>query len=216
MFGIEKRMLLRQCLDAGVSKPATRGRWGSAGEPSITGSQLESSSRPLASPDDGRGAYRGAVYARDDYPRQSQAGQLWPRSLESAVVTRPGGSELDPAAILSLALVNRGSGGFTWDCRGGGPEQLALALLLDHTGNPGRAIRHHQAFAAEVVARWAWPRDLGTIAWVLPVDELDAWLQGREQRRRTRARLRRTTGLIVILLAITTLVVLTALVVVQD
>jgi hypothetical protein len=89
-------------------------------------------------------------------------------------------------------------------------------LLLDHTGDPGRAIRHHQAFAEEVVARWAWPRDLGTIAWVLPVDELDAWLQGQEQLRRTRARLRRTTRLIGILLAITTLVVLAALVVAQD
>ena len=175
---------------------------------------MDSSSPPLTSPDDGRGAYRGAVYARDDYPRQSQAGQLRPRPAERAVVTRPDGAELDPAA--SLALVNRSARGFSWDCRGGGPEQLALALLLDHTGDPGRAIRHHQAFAAEVVARWAWPRDLGTIAWVLPVDELDAWLQGQEQLRRTRARLRRTTRLIGILLAITTLVVLAALVVAQD
>lgn len=89
----------------------------------------------------------------------------------SGLVIRPDGSPLDPAP--SLALANHSPTGFAWGYLGSGPSQLALALILDRTGDPDRALALYQGFKAEVVARWP-----AGATWALPVAALDAWLAG--------------------------------------
>ncbi len=44
------------------------------------------------------------------------------------------------------------SSGFEWTYEGDGPRQLALALLLHHTGNPDDALRQTEGFMEAVVA----------------------------------------------------------------
>jgi len=61
-------------------------------------------------------------------------------------------AELSPS--VSLALCNHSPTGFEWGYGGSGPAQLALALLLDATGNPELALRLHQSFKWNFVARW--------------------------------------------------------------
>ncbi len=107
-------------------------------------------------------------------------GQVRHGSPGLATVTRPGGRPLDPAP--SLAVRNHSPDGFAWGYAGSGPAQLALAILLDRTGDPARAARHYQAFKREVVARWPWtsPDPAVTVsAWTCPAAEVDAWLEGR-------------------------------------
>ncbi|MGE0734093.1 MAG: DUF6166 domain-containing protein [Alphaproteobacteria bacterium] len=69
------------------------------------------------------------------------------RSLDGAVVT-VNGKKLDPRFDLKKIS----PAGFEWTYEGGGPLQLALALLADHWGDGQRALQHHQAFMHEVVA----------------------------------------------------------------
>jgi len=82
---------------------------------------------------------------------------------------------LDPAP--SQALVNHSPDGFAWGYGGSGPAQLALALLLDATGNPDLALDFYQKFKGEVVA--GWPMDY---PWTYDQDQVLAWvgLRGRE------------------------------------
>jgi hypothetical protein len=44
--------------------------------------------------------------------------------------------------------------GFEWGYEGGEPAQLAFAILSDHWGDDGRALRHHDAFMRAVVANF--------------------------------------------------------------
>lgn len=69
---------------------------------------------------------------------------------------------LDPAP--SRALWNHSSE-FNWGYGGSGPAQLALALILDATGSPGLAIKHHQDFKFRFVAGWgaSWKIHAGQI-----------------------------------------------------
>ena len=53
----------------------------------------------------------------------------------------------------SLALVNHSPSGFEWGYGGSGPAQLALALLLDYTGDEAFALDHYQEFKTEVVSQ---------------------------------------------------------------
>jgi hypothetical protein len=53
----------------------------------------------------------------------------------------------------SLALVNHSPSGFEWGYGGSGPAQLALALLLDYTGDEAFALDHYQKFKTEVVSQ---------------------------------------------------------------
>lgn len=105
-------------------------------------------------------------------------GQATPGEAGGVAVTRPDGTALDPGP--SLAVRSHSPTGFAWGYGGSGPAQLALALLLDRTGDPGRAARHYQAFKRDMVARWPWdaPGSLA-VAWLLPVAAVDAWLEGR-------------------------------------
>ena len=97
------------------------------------------------------GAYRG---------RRDAAGRV--------AVTRPDGSPLELAP--SLALRRHSPDGFGWGYGGSGPAQLALALLLDVSGNAGRALDAYQLFKVEVVAV------LPAHGWLLDAGELRAWL----------------------------------------
>lgn len=54
----------------------------------------------------------------------------------------------------SQKLYNHSPTGFSWGYCGSGPAQLALAILLDVTGDEELALRHHQPFKDKYVAGW--------------------------------------------------------------
>lgn len=54
----------------------------------------------------------------------------------------------------SLRLWKHSPTGFEWGYCGSGPAQLALALLLDATGEKQLAVDYHQQLKSEVVAGW--------------------------------------------------------------
>jgi hypothetical protein len=87
------------------------------------------------------------------------------RSLAGAVVTVDG-KPLPPRH--DLKMLSRA--GFEWTYEGAGPAQLALAILADHFGDDGKALRWHEPFMKEVVA------ELDN-AWRLTSDEIDAALK---------------------------------------
>jgi len=73
----------------------------------------------------------------------------------------------------SLKLVNH-SPEFNWGYVGSGPAQLALALLLDATGDPEAALHYHQDFKWQVIADF--PIDK---TWNLTDHEIHAWIAHR-------------------------------------
>lgn len=82
---------------------------------------------------------------------------------------------LDPGP--SLAVVNHSPDGFAWGYGGSGPSQLALAILLDFTGD------RHIAEALYMDFKWAfvayWPKDA---AWTLRGEDLQEWLKSHESK----------------------------------
>ena len=61
-----------------------------------------------------------------------------------------------PSILLahqSQRLFNHSPAGFEWGYEGSGPAQLALAILLDHSGDESKTLKHHQAFKREVIAK---------------------------------------------------------------
>jgi hypothetical protein len=54
----------------------------------------------------------------------------------------------------SLAIANHSPDGFSFGYCGSGPAQLALAMLLEETGNPIIAQKHYHRFMNEVVAKF--------------------------------------------------------------
>jgi hypothetical protein len=71
----------------------------------------------------------------------------------------------------SQKLWNHSPDGFSWGYSGSGPAQLALAILLDVTGDEGLASRHHQAFKFKYVAGWG-------DRWEITSEQVLAWLNG--------------------------------------
>jgi hypothetical protein len=67
------------------------------------------------------------------------------------------------------------SWGFEWTYEGDSPRQLALAILVEHLGDHGRAIRLCEPFMREVVANL--DND-----WTLSSDEIDRAIRAIEQR----------------------------------
>jgi hypothetical protein len=55
---------------------------------------------------------------------------------------------------LQLELRSHSPTGFAWGYSGSGPAQLALALLMDATGEPTPALRHYQELKFRFVAGW--------------------------------------------------------------
>jgi hypothetical protein len=65
--------------------------------------------------------------------------------------------------------------GFEWTYEGGSPLQLALAILFDYLGDKERAIHRAEPFMREVIANL--DND-----WTMTSDQIDAFLQRKEQR----------------------------------
>ena len=70
----------------------------------------------------------------------------------------------------SCRLVNHSPTGFQWGYCGSGPSQLALALLLDVTGDPEVAQELYQQFKREFVAQWG-------DSWAITHVEILAWVR---------------------------------------
>jgi len=75
---------------------------------------------------------------------------------------------------------NHSPTGFEWGYGGSGPAQLALALILDATGDRNLALRAYQWFKWGAVACWARDR------WTITAGEIFDWLE-RFKRERGRA-----------------------------
>jgi hypothetical protein len=60
--------------------------------------------------------------------------------------------------------------GFEWTYEGAGPQQLALAILVNHLGDTARAVRLSQPFMQKVVANL--DND-----WTLTAEEIEAALR---------------------------------------
>jgi hypothetical protein len=60
------------------------------------------------------------------------------------------GKPLDPRTDIA----ELSSAGFEWSYEGGGPQQLALAILADHLGDPVRARKLSDAFMRTIVANF--------------------------------------------------------------
>lgn len=78
---------------------------------------------------------------------------IFGKHYERVEVERDGKWEkLDPKR--SQKVWNHSPDGFAWGYGGSGPAQLALALLLEAGLDDETAVRLHQQFKSEVVARW--------------------------------------------------------------
>ncbi|RDZ56170.1 hypothetical protein C5B91_18935 [Haloferax sp. Atlit-10N] len=95
------------------------------------------------------------------------------QSGRAIVEKRPGHERLTPER--SLALVKHSPSGFEWGYGGGGPAQLALALLLDYTGAEAFALDHYQAFKNKVVSQLDCAGS--DEYWRLTASEIDAALR---------------------------------------
>ena len=95
------------------------------------------------------------------------------RRGDAVVEKRPDQERLTPER--SLELVNHSPSGFEWGYGGSGPAQLALALLLDYTGDEAFALDHYQELKTEVVSQLACAGSEGR--WRLTASEIDAALR---------------------------------------
>lgn len=78
------------------------------------------------------------------------------------------GEPLDPRTDIKTLS----SSGFEWGYEGGGPGQLALAVLADHFGDDSKALALFASFRGNVIAT------LDNEEWVLTSDRIEAALQG--------------------------------------
>lgn len=87
---------------------------------------------------------------------------------QTVVVQHEGGdSILDPGP--SQKVWNHSPDGFQWGYGGSGPAQLALAILLDVTGDEALSVRLHQDFKRDKIAQLE-------DSFVLTEDEVRDWL----------------------------------------
>lgn len=94
-----------------------------------------------------------------------------------------GGVRGRPLALQpSMRLRNHSPTGFEWGYGGSGPSQLALALLLDATGDRDFATRCYHWFKWAVVACWGE-------TWQITAGEIRGWVERweREERQREEA-----------------------------
>ena len=73
----------------------------------------------------------------------------------------------------SLKLVNHSPTGFEWGYYGSGPAQLALAILLDFTGDKEKALANYYDFKCDFVARWSREQDG---EWYVTGEQITDWL----------------------------------------
>ena len=83
---------------------------------------------------------------------------------------------LSPAP--SQKLRNHSPDGFNWGYSGSGPSQLALAILLDFTGDEHLATFRYQDFKFAYVAQWDAESD-----WQIAGGEIRLWLERQQHGR---------------------------------
>ncbi len=71
------------------------------------------------------------------------------RTIDGLVVTVDGGRLAERYEVRRFTKY-----GFEWAYEGDSPRQLALAILMDHLGDPARAVRLSEAFMKRVVANF--------------------------------------------------------------
>ncbi|MBI5388721.1 MAG: hypothetical protein HZA90_29010 [Verrucomicrobia bacterium] len=79
--------------------------------------------------------------------------EVWVEEFRPAVVRQRAATTLRPLP-LHLAVRHHSPTGFDWGHGGSGAAQLALALLMDATGDEDLAFRHYHNFKRQVVAWW--------------------------------------------------------------
>lgn len=89
---------------------------------------------------------------------------------EEGLVVLVDGLSLDPKP--SQKLRNHSPDGFEWGYGGSGPSQLALAILLDYTGDKTLAMRHYQNFKIAFIQ--SLDRSKG---WQINASEIDEFLE---------------------------------------
>lgn len=75
----------------------------------------------------------------------------------------------------SQKLRNHSPDGFQWGFGGSGPAQLALALLLDATSDPGKAQAYYQQFKFDIVSGWS-------NEWSISRSEILEWIELQKKR----------------------------------
>jgi hypothetical protein len=93
--------------------------------------------------------------------------------LETGVVVMVHDAVLAPRALdpaPSQKVRNHSPDGFEWGYGGSGPAQLALAILLDLTGDRETARDNYQDFKCQFVASWQRDR------WEVAEKEIRQWL----------------------------------------
>lgn len=76
----------------------------------------------------------------------------------------------------SQHVKNHSPDGFNWGYAGSGPAQLALAILLEVTGDEATALAHYQDFKFEVIASISSQ----TANWEIEEQKIIAWLEAQE------------------------------------
>jgi hypothetical protein len=79
---------------------------------------------------------------------------------------------LDPGPSLKVKI--HSPDGFNWGYRGSGPSQLALALLLDVTGDEYNSETFYQEFKDEFVSRWG-------DTWEANEDQIKFWFEEKKK-----------------------------------
>src|ERR1019366_9349583 len=97
---------------------------------------------------------------------------MWVERTTGAHSTSDGKPASSPLP-LHLDLRNRSPTGFAWGYAGSAPAQLALAILMDATGSPTLALRHHQEFKFRFIAGWG-------DSWSIPQTEILAFVAAQE------------------------------------
>lgn len=82
----------------------------------------------------------------------------------------PDGELTELSPVPSQKLYNHSPDGFQWGYGGSGPAQLALAILLDVTGDPETTSRYSQDFKCDFVAKWGEN-------WEVTSDVILAWIE---------------------------------------
>ncbi len=87
--------------------------------------------------------------------------RLWPDGEDERLPLKP-----------SLKLRNHSPTGFSWGYGGSGPAQLALALLLDATSEPDKALSYYYDFKVAIVAGWG-----SNGSWLIFRSDIINWLK---------------------------------------
>jgi len=96
------------------------------------------------------------------------------RSSRIGAVVRKNRTILSPMA--SRKIRDHSPDGFEWGYGGSGPSQLALALLLDVTGDPVIALSHYQRFKFSIVGGWG-------DRWEITNLEIRSWIEKSDEER---------------------------------